>query len=192
MKLPHCRKLALDSIRPADPSRAVRGQYEGYREEVQNSSSTTETFASVALESDDPIWQGVALSLTTGKALDRKKTEIRVHFKKTNEAQSNFLIFRIQPNEGIEIDLVTKKPGYENEFEDHALTFEDPVGTHLPDAYEQVLVDAIESRKSLFATSEEVIRAWEIVAPLQEAWVSSSDDLKFYAPGAKAKSIIEQ
>ncbi len=192
-KLPQCRQMALDHIQIAssDATKAVRGQYMGYRDEVENAESTTETFVSIALESDDPRWRGVQLALTTGKALDRKKTEIRIHFKKTNEAQSNFLIFRIQPDEGIEIDLVTKKPGYEHEFEDQALTFEYPSGTRLPDAYEQVLVDAIEHRKSLFATSSEVLRAWEIVAPLQEKWAVQSDDLRFYEPGAHARSIIE-
>lgn len=190
-KLPMARKAALDHIIPANPLHTVRAQYQGYREEVGNPDSTTETFVSAAFESDDPRWKGVTFALTSGKALDRKKTEIRIHFKKTNEAQSNFLIFRIHPNEGIEIDLVTKKPGYEHEFDDQALIFEYPKGTRLPDAYEQVLVDAVESRKSLFATSGEVIRAWEIVAPLQEAWARSSDDLRSYVPGAKAKTIIE-
>ena len=189
-KLPECRKLALDQVRPADPDKSVRAQYMGYKDEVGDAQSTTETFISVLLESDDPTWQGVPLALTTGKGLDRKKTEIRVHFKKTNEAQSNFLIFRIQPNEGIEIDLVTKKPGYDREFDDQALTFMYPEGTRLPDAYEQVIVDAIDSRKSLFATSSEVLRAWEIVAPLQEAWATSDNDLRAYDRGAKAKSII--
>ncbi len=189
-KLPYCRQIALDHIRPADPTRAVRAQYAGYTTEVGNPASTTETFVSVALESDDPRWRGVTMTLTTGKALDRKKTEIRIHFKKTNEAQSNFLIFRIQPNEGIEIDLVTKKPGYEHAFDDQALKFMYPTGTRLPDAYEQVLVDAVESRKSLFATSSEVLRAWEIVAPLQAAWQASHHDLRVYQPGTKAGDII--
>lgn len=189
-KLPHCRQIALDQVRPADPTHAVRAQYAGYRDEVNNPDSAVETFVSIALQSDDPRWRGVALALTTGKALDRKKTEIRIHFKKTNEAQSNFLIFRIQPDEGIEIDLVTKKPGYEHEFEDQALKFMYPSGTRLPDAYEQVLVDAIESRKSLFATSAEVLRAWEIVARLQAAWADGADDLRMYEPGSKAGDII--
>ncbi len=190
-KLPVSRLLALDHIQPVDPANTVRGQYHGYREEVGNDQSTTETFVSVGLKSDDPRWRGVQLALTTGKALDRKKTEIRIHFKKTNEAQSNFLIFRIQPNEGIEIDLVTKKPGYEHEFEDQALSFTYPSGTRLPDAYEQVIVDAIDTRKSLFATSEEVLRAWQIVEPLQDAWNQSADDLRFYDRGVKAKTIID-
>lgn len=190
-KLSDCRQIALDYVRPADPTHSVRAQYNGYREEVNNPESTTETFISILLESDDPNWQGVPLALTTGKALDRKKTEIRVHLRKTNEAQSNFVIFRIYPNEGIEIDLVTKKPGYERELEDQALTFMYTEGTRLPNAYEQVIVDAIRSQKSLFASGAEVLRAWEIVAPLQQAWAQHSDDLRFYDRGSKAKSILE-
>lgn len=61
------------------------------------------------------------LTLTTGKALERKATEVRIHFKRANGAQSNYLIFRIQPHEGIEIDLVTKKPGYDQDFETQGL-----------------------------------------------------------------------
>ncbi|OGL22582.1 hypothetical protein A2707_04670 [Candidatus Saccharibacteria bacterium RIFCSPHIGHO2_01_FULL_45_15] len=191
-KLSAARLDALNHVLPATTDKTVRAQYNGYRSEVENTDSQTETFVSVGLQSDDPLWQGVPLALTTGKALDRKVTEVRVHFRKTNEAQSNFLIFRIQPNEGIEIDLVTKKPGYDREFETQQLHFTYPEGTRLPDAYEQVIVDAIESRKSLFASGDEVLRAWEIVAPLQQAWAQTSEDLRFYDHGAKAKTIIEQ
>lgn len=191
-KLPECRLHALNHLQVAQtgPDKAVRAQYDGYRDEVGNPDSSAETFVSILLESNDPTWQGVPLALTTGKALKAKKTEIRVHFRKTNEAQSNFLIFRIQPNEGIEVDLVTKKPGYDHELEMQALTFMYPEGEELPDAYEQVLIDAIESRKSLFATSSEVVRAWEIVAPLQQKWAENGDDLRFYAKGSNAKSIL--
>src|SRR3989338_1332982 len=191
-KLSAARLDALNHVLPATTDKTVRAQYNGYRSEVENTDSQTETFVSVGLQSDDPLWQGVPLALTTGKALDRKVTEVRVHFRKTNEEQSNFLIFRIQPNEGIEIDLVTKKPGYDREFETQQLHFTYPEGTRLPDAYEQVIVDAIESRKSLFASGDEVLRAWEIVAPLQQAWAQTSEDLRFYDHGAKAKTIIEQ
>lgn len=189
--LPGLRLFALEKIQPADPTRSVRAQYAGYRDEVSNPDSQVETFVSVALESTDPQWQGVPLALTTGKALDRKKTEVRVHFKRTHEAQSNFLIFKIQPNEGIAIDLVTKKPGYERRVEHQKLSYMYPSDTRLPDAYEQVLVDAIDSRKSLFATSGEVLRAWEILAPLQEAW-QSEPTIKTYGKGSKARDIIEQ
>lgn len=191
-KLPENRLLALQHIQPADPTRAVRAQYAGYREDAGNPDSMVETFVSAEFFSDDPTWQGVPLALTTGKALDRKTTQVRIHFRKTNAAQSNFLIFRIQPHEGIEIDLVTKKPGYDHTFEDQELSFMYDTDTRLPDAYEQVIHDAIQSRKSLFATSSEVIRAWEIVAPLQRAWRDRDDDLRFYDQGSRGRSVIDR
>lgn len=188
-ELPERRRRALSALQIADPAHAIRGQYDTYREEVGNLDSTVETFVSLELRSDDPAWQGIPLALTTGKALSRKKTEVRVHFRRQNDDQSNYLLFKIQPDEGITIDLVTKKPGYDQEVEHQKLSYIYPSSERLPDAYEQVLVDAINSDKSLFATSGEVLRAWEIVAPLQAAW-SGSDGLRHYATGADARTIL--
>lgn len=187
--LPARRQAALAAVIPADPGRSVRAQYDTYKEEVGNPDSAVETFVSLELRSSDPQWEGVPLALTTGKALSRKKTEVRIHFKKVHEAQSNYLIFKIQPDEGIAIDLVTKKPGYDREVEHQKLSYMYPPGTRLPDAYEQVLVDAISSRKSLFATSGEVLRAWEILAPVQEAW-QRDPQIKTYPAGSNAKDVL--
>jgi glucose-6-phosphate 1-dehydrogenase len=188
--LPTRRQAALDAILPVDPSKTRRAQYEGYRTEASNPNSTVETFVSLELQSTDETWQGVPMALTTGKALDGKKTEVRIHFRRINESQSNYLIFKIQPDEGISIDLVTKKPGYDQEVEHQKLSYMYPSDTRLPDAYEQVLVDAMNSRKSLFATSGEVLRAWEILAPLQENW-KNNPEIQLYPVGSKAKDILK-
>jgi glucose-6-phosphate 1-dehydrogenase len=58
-----------------------RGQYEGYRKEVGNEDSMTETFVSVNIISTDPLWRGVPIVLSTGKALSEKFTEIRIEYK---------------------------------------------------------------------------------------------------------------
>lgn len=71
-------------------------------------------------------------------------------------------------------------------------TFEEtPVseGLHLPDAYERVLVDAINDRKSIFTTSPEVLRSWAILAPVQEAWDLDDHPLPLYTPGAEIIDI---
>lgn len=189
--VPALRLEALRALEPVNPVRSRRGQYDTYREEVNNPNSMVETFVSIELQSSDPTWQGVPIGLTTGKGLERKKTEVRIHFKRANEEKSNYLIFKIQPDEGIAIDLMVKKPGYERDVEHQKLSYTYPVGTRLPDAYEQILVDAINTRKSLFATSDEVVRAWEILAPLQEAW-KTDIDLKIYPKGSSAREIIGQ
>jgi glucose-6-phosphate 1-dehydrogenase len=45
----------------------------------------------------------------------------------------------------------------------------------LPDAYERLILDAIQGDKSLFARNDEIERAWELVTPLIEAWESQED-----------------
>lgn len=53
-----------------------RGQYEGYRKEVGNPKSMTETFVSVNL-----AMNGIGITLTTGKALNEKFTQIKIVYK---------------------------------------------------------------------------------------------------------------
>jgi glucose-6-phosphate 1-dehydrogenase len=189
-ELPELRLKALEQLQPADPAKAVRAQYEGYQAEAGNPGSLTETFVSLELESNQPRWLDVPILLTTGKALDAKTTEIRIHLKKLHEAQSNTIIFRIQPNEGIDIELFTKKPGYDREFETRHLDLLLPEDTKLPDAYEQVIVDAIRSHKNLFTGSDEVLRSWEILKPVQDAWNMDNRPLKQYAPQSRIEDII--
>lgn len=173
-ELPELRLNALEQLQPADPANAFRAQYEGYQNEVDNPGSLTETFVSLRLASNQPRWLDVPIYLTAGKALAQKTTEIRIHLKKLHEAQSNTIVFRIQPNEGVEMELFTKRPGYDRTFETRHLALTFPEDTTFPDAYEQVLVDAIRSDKNLFTSSAEVIRSWEILAPIQQAWSMSN------------------
>lgn len=188
-KLPKMRSKALEDITPIVPNKAFRAQYDTYQKEVENPGSRTETFVKIELESRDPRWKGVPLVVITGKALNKKTTEIRVHLRRQHEAQSNCLTLHIQPNEGVEIELFTKKPGYERAFRTQKLAYEYPENTVLPDAYEQVLVDAIRSRKSLFTSSEEVLRSWRILQPLLNTWDMDAAPLRTYAKGSSTHTI---
>jgi glucose-6-phosphate 1-dehydrogenase len=188
-QLPKLRLKALEQLEPADPEKAYRAQYEGYQEEAGNIGSTTETFVRLELFSTQPRWLDVPIRLVTGKALSKKTTEIRIHLKKLHEAQSNTIIFRIQPNEGIDIELFTKRPGYDRTFETRHLELAFPEDTRFPDAYEQVLVDAIRSEKSLFTSGPEVIRSWEILAPMQRVWSMSGVALPQYRIGSDENSV---
>ncbi len=188
--LPALRLAALNQLQPADPNKVVRAQYQGYKDEVGNPDSRVETFVSLELSSNEPHWQGVPIRLTFGKALEKWTTEIRIQLRRTDEAQSNCLIFRIQPNEGIDIELFVKKPGYNNELQTHRLGFNYPEDTKLPDAYEQVIVDALSSRKSLFTSSEEVLASWRILQPVQDAWNNSDESIKTYPVGSDIPTVL--
>lgn len=188
-RLPQLRQKALEQVLPADANKAYRAQYRGYQEEAGNIGSQTETFVSLELMSSQPRWLDVPIRLMTGKALAGKTTEIRIHLKKLHEAQSNTIVFRIQPNEGIDIEVFTKKPGYERAFETRHLDLTFPEDTTFPDAYEQVIVDAIRSEKSLFTSGPEVLRSWEILKPIQDAWSMSSEPLPLYEKGTAAARV---
>jgi glucose-6-phosphate 1-dehydrogenase len=79
-ELPDLRRQALSMISAADPDDAVRAQYQGYQDEVNNIGSTTETFASLTLTSTDEHWKDVPLRLITGKALDTKSSRIVIAY----------------------------------------------------------------------------------------------------------------
>lgn len=186
------KQSVLQQVQPVPPEqiehRAVRGQYKGYREEVNNPNSVTETYAAVTAYIDSPRWKDVPIKLMTGKALDERSTEICVVFHGSPDTASNRLRFRIQPNEGIELDLVTKKPGYAYEVQTTAMDFSyhnDFVNHGHPNAYERVLVDAVRGDHTLFATSEEVLASWRVLQPVLDAWSERSDDLILYESGSE-------
>ena len=186
--LPRLRLGALEALQSADPDQAVRAQYEGYEYEVNNIGSQTETFVAATLYSDDEDWRSVPLRVITGKALDKKATEIRVYFRKSHESQTNCLKLKIHPDEGVSIVLNVKKPGYTRELEEHTLSFSYPENTRLPDAYEQVIVDSIRSDQSLFTTGEETVESWRVLQPLLDAW-SMSEEMPKYHVGMQLEQI---
>lgn len=150
--LPERRLNALRLLTPAHPERAVRAQYKEYAEEVGNVGSRVETYVRLELESTDPRWKGVPLTLVTGKNMARKQTLIRITY---------------QDGSQIEIDEATIHPR----------------DVRLPDAYERVLMGAIHDERYLFTTSAEILHAWDILAPLQQAWAMETRPLETYHKG---------
>jgi glucose-6-phosphate 1-dehydrogenase len=190
--IPAARLRALQSLLPPIdiPAQVTRGQYKGYQEEVDNPGSTVETFVRLTLFSADESWQGVPITLTTGKSLNQKLTEIRLRFKQQDSSEANTLVLRIQPNEGIEIDLWVKQPGYDKKLQKLALQFAyNNYYDELPEAYEHVLVDAMRGDHVLFTSSEEVLASWQILNPIQEHWSMDASDLLYYKPGASPDKL---
>lgn len=152
------RLAALELLRPADPEKTVRAQYKGYDQEVENPGSRTETFVSVELESDDPRWIGVPLKLTTGKALDQKRSAI----------------------------IITYLDGSTDVFEEGLEQVDEG---RVTDAYERVLLEAVNGRRAIFTTSGEIRRSWQLLAPLQEAWAMEQVPLGIYTVGTAAEAV---
>lgn len=172
----------------------IRGQYEGYKKEVNDDKSYVETFAALRLFIENPRWIGVPIIIKTGKALNEKTTDIKVHFRAVTRDHDhlNTLTFHIQPNEGITIDLWVKKPGFERKLQVAKMEFsyDQTFDEHgHPDAYERVLVDAIKGDHTLFATGAEVMEAWRIIDPVIDVWSRNGEGLKPYAKGSTGPAL---
>lgn len=184
------RLAALQRLRVMENNTGLavrRGQYQGYRQEVNNPHSVVETLAAVTLESDSEHWRGVPITLMNGKAMQRKYTEIALTYR--GKADANELVLRLQPDEGAGISLQTKVPGYDTKLERRMLNFTYGDNERLPEAYERVILDAINSDHSLFTDGAEVLETWRILDPVQHAWGMTSDDLLIYPQGTDITSL---
>lgn len=185
------KEALLDQVVPIAPdevsTKAVRGQYEGYRQEVANLSSITETFARLYLRIDSDTWRDTAVVLQAGKAMSHKRTEVSIRFRSNPDAVcANELVFRVQPNEGISMRLQIKRPGLDLTPEcvemkfDYTQTFTE----RSADAYERVIIDAIRGDQTLFASTAEILRSWHIVNNVLEQWSHGGSDLIAYQRSA--------
>jgi glucose-6-phosphate 1-dehydrogenase len=189
----------MRAIRPISPAEvdgvAVRGQYgsgfvEGrrvvaYREEKGVSpESITETYAALRLEVDNWRWAGVPFFLRTGKRLAKRASEIAVQFKSTPHlvfrrnpeilAEPNLLVLRIQPDEGMSLSFGAKLPGPELRIKPVEMDFDygRAFGGEPPEAYERLLLDAMKGDATLYARGDWVDNAWELLAPVLDAWAT--------------------
>jgi glucose-6-phosphate 1-dehydrogenase len=183
------KKLELfKAVRPADPERFVRGQYEGYRDiDGVAGDSSTETFAALQLEIDTWRWSGVPFYVRAGKRLPARATEVNVVFDRPPRLgigprslpSPNQLVIRIDPMPGARIRFIAKQAG-EEAFEpaDLEVLFEKEPGAD-PEPYERLLDDALRGEGQLFTREDAVEQTWRIVQPLLE----QPGPVETYAPG---------
>ena len=199
----------LSSIRPINKKQvgsvAYRAQYDtghikGYpvksylEEEGVASDSVTETYAALKLYIDNWRWEGVPFYLQTGKNMAKSQTLISVCFKHAPQQffkksqhvkmQPNWIIFRVQPDEAIKIEMTAKQPGVQIETQQLSLDAGlSPCGKE-HDAYEDLLLDVIEGDRSLFLRYDEVHAAWRVVDPVIEAWTADGSYIDTYRSGS--------
>jgi glucose-6-phosphate 1-dehydrogenase len=158
-----------------NPSRYVRGQYEGYREiEGVDPNSTTETFIALRLDIQNWRWSGVPFFVRAGKQLAETVTEVRVIMQNPPPVgigggptpDTDEIIVRIDPDPGAFILLEAKQPGEEALRRVHLdLLFQQQFGDQ-PGPYERLLADALAGDQMRFAREDSVLETWRIVQPL--------------------------
>lgn len=193
------RKLAvLRDIETVHIEDIILGQYTNYTDDpMVPDKSLTPTFANVKLRINNDEWRDVPFIIRAGKGLDAKKNEIRILFRRPqgnifckldNCPPANELIIRIQPDEGIHFNIVSKVPGLKMQFQekDLDLSYKSAFGdTIIPEAYESLLLDVIKGEKALFIRNDELEAAWDIFTPLLHYIEENKIKPKSYAFGSK-------
>ena len=180
------RTKVLRAVRPVAVGDSVRSQYEGYCETPNVAPySQTATYAALKVFIDNWRWQGVPFYLRSGKAMAKKVSEVVIEFQcpphlmfdlpPSYQLTPNILSLCIQPDEGIHLKFETKVPdsAQETRLVDMEFHYRSSFGDgRLPDAYERLLLDALNGDASLFTRSDEIELAWRLIDPLIQAWES--------------------
>lgn len=162
-----------------DPNSLIIGQYDGYKAEKDVSPhSSTETYFAFKTKINNDRFKDVPIYVRGGKYLARTATEVAIVFKNqggrifnhlNSGTEPNVLIFRIQPNEGIILKIMTKQPGHELHLEESYMQYCYPRKKDLPDAYERLIVDALKGDQTFFNDANEVDAQWAFTDPLINA-----------------------
>jgi glucose-6-phosphate 1-dehydrogenase len=197
----------LLSLRPFEPAEVeksiVRGQYEqglvdgekvpAYRAEQHiPPDSKTETFVALRCYIENWRWAGVPFYLRTGKRLTRRTSEIAIQFKRVPRIlynsrpapplPANVLSIRIQPDEGLSLNLIGKQPGSPLHLGPVKVDFHN--ATSSPEAYETLLRDVIAGDQTLFMRRDTVEAAWRFIQNILDSWAVSDSEPFLYPAGS--------
>jgi glucose-6-phosphate 1-dehydrogenase len=168
-----------------DPSRLVRGQFHGYRDEPGVApDSQVETYAAVRLEIDSWRWAGVPFLLRAGKCLKLTTTEVLVKLKRPPiaraNAERNYFRFRLGPDVSLAMGIRVKKPGPRMTPMPTELAAVDHAPGDEVEAYERLLTDAMRGDCFLFIREDGVEESWRVVEQL----LGPVTQVHMYEPGS--------
>ncbi|MHC5269055.1 glucose-6-phosphate dehydrogenase [Enterococcus sp. LJL98] len=184
------------------PGKLDKDVYAGYREEPGVAEeSATETFVAGKFMIDNFRWSGVPFYVRTGKRLTEKGTRINVVFKQVPvnlfksevgticeqpTLEPNILTIYIQPTEGFSLSLNGKEVGPSFDLSPIQLAYRNSteIMENTPEAYEKLLLDALNGDGTNFTHWHEVRQSWHIVDVIRETWDQMTPDFPNYAAGS--------
>ena len=203
----------LRATRPMTLENSVRGQYgDGYvagehavaylDEPNVLPDSNTPTYIAAKLEVENWRWAGTPFYIRAGKRLAKRVTEVAVQFKRpphlpfpvdaVEQLESNALVLRIQPDEGISLRFGAKAPTPTLALRTVNMDFlyGSSFLAEVPEAYETLILDAIRGDGTLFTRQDGVERSWELVDPLLERWRKGSPQV--YGSGSWGPDLSDE
>lgn len=194
------RAHAIEAIKPIDPKTVdkfvVRGQHVGHRIEKEiDPGSQTETFTALKLFVDTPRFESVPFYLRSGKGMEKDLIEISVVFRQTCHILfkeygcpeiGNVVTIRIQPDAGIALRIIGKKPGPKLNLGEIDMKFgyKEAYGTYGIDAYEKILMDILIGDQILFNRSDELESSWKLVTSILKGWEGRDPGFPNYERGS--------
>jgi glucose-6-phosphate 1-dehydrogenase len=202
------RAEAMQAIRDIPAAQidqdVVRGQYASYRSEDDVApDSDTETFVAMKLYIDTPRFQDIPFYVRAGKKMAEDFVEISLVFKQTCHILfkeygcpeiGNVLTFRIQPEEGIHLRTIAKKPGPRLALEpvDMQFMYKTSFEERVADAYEKLLLDVFTGDQMLFNRSDELEYSWKWISRIMDAWQEKTAPLYIYADNSWGPEAAQQ
>ncbi|KAF9903526.1 Glucose-6-phosphate 1-dehydrogenase, partial [Lobosporangium transversale] len=164
--------------------------------------SKTATFAAATLHINNPRWEGVPFVLKCGKALDQPKVEVRIQFKdmgnslfQKDVAARNELVIRVQPEEAVYLKMTQKLPGLgmDTVISELNLSYASRfTNLSVPDAYENLILDAIMGEQSNFVRSDELDEAWRIFTPVLHKIDKGLVPVEIYPYGSRGPKQLSE
>lgn len=154
----------------------VIGQYDESKKHISyvdednvDNNSLTETFVSLKLKVQNKRWQNTPIYIRTGKGLDKKYANVIIELKNNNRlyniSKSNIFVIQIQPKEGMSLEFNTKIPSTQINIEKQHMEFcqNCNIKDRSPQAYEKLLLDALNNDQSLYTRWDEIENEWSFI-----------------------------
>ncbi|MDE0110956.1 MAG: glucose-6-phosphate dehydrogenase [Albidovulum sp.] len=194
----------IKSLEIVRPEYIVRGQYladgdrGSYREDAGNPDSKTESFVALRCNIANWRWAGTPFYLRTGKRLRARVSEVAIVFKKLphlifgkgKKIYNNVLVLRLQPDEGITMNVMIKEPGLGGMRLEQVpldMSFSDALGSDglSASAYERLILDVIRGNQTLFMRGDEVEAAWAWADPIISQWEENGETPESYSQNSE-------
>jgi glucose-6-phosphate 1-dehydrogenase len=105
----------------------------------------------------------------------------------------NVLTIRVQPDEGINIRLIAKKPGAKVALDtvNMHFSYKEQFGHGGTEAYEKLLLDILTGDQMLFNRSDELESSWEFITKILQAWKEKNPPLVIYEDTTKGPQAAD-